>query len=155
MIAASRGCAGEMHWRGSILRFPITISDIGSYLAALLPGLCIGGLLLGAASAAEGRTETLRWSHRTPPACNGFRVYVGPARGNYTTSIDAGLPARSADGTYSFALEVGDEETVWVAIRAYNSDGLSPFSNAQERSPAPEGSIEALGRPGQPRPTGP
>jgi len=131
------------------------MSANGSCLAALLQGLCVAGVLLSVASAAEGRTETLKWSHQTPPACAGFLIYVGPARGQYTRTVDAGLPVRSADGTYSFTLEVAGEETVWVAVRAYNSAGQSPLSNPQERIPGPEVPTEPVGRPGQPRFTGP
>jgi hypothetical protein len=152
------------------VRLPITISANLGCLVALLQGLCVAGLLLGAASEAEGRTETLKWSHQSPPACDGFRVYVGPSKGNYTKSADAGLPPRRSDGTYAVRIWVPDEETVWVAVRAYNSAGLSPFSNAQQRIPEPEGSpvepeepavepevpaVEPPGRPGQPRLTGP
>lgn len=146
-----------------MVRVPITIAANRSCLAALLQGLCLAVVLLGVASAAEGRSETLRWSQQTSPAYEGFRVYVGPSEGNYTKSADAGLPPLRSDGTYAVRIWVPDGETVWVAVRAYNSAGMSPFSNAQERVPETEEppiepdvpTVEPLGRPGQPQVTGP
>jgi hypothetical protein len=112
--------------------------------SARLAVLCIAGLALGVASAAQARIETLRWLHSAPPEVSGFRVYVGSAPNTYTQVVPAGLPPLNSDGTRSYALQVADEATVYVAVSAYNSAGESDLSGEQMRAPASSGACTPL-----------
>jgi hypothetical protein len=103
-------------------------------MSARLALLGLAGLVLGAASAAQARIETLSWRHSSPADVTGFRIYVGSRSGRYTQVINAGLPGRSGR-TFSFDLEVGDNATVYVAVSALNSAGEGPLSNEQQRAP--------------------
>ena len=125
----------QLHWKGSVVRFPIRIRESRAGLAALLRALLVTGFVLGVASAAQARTETLRFSYRAPPEVSGFRVYIGSASRIYTRSIDIGLPAVDGDGNLSYDLQVADDETVYIAISAYNAAGEGPLSNERMRAP--------------------
>jgi hypothetical protein len=102
----------------------------------------MAGLALGVSSTAQARTETLKWWHGAPPAASGFRVYVASSSCDTAQMGDVaqirydGLPSTNALGHFSFDLEVGDSETVCVAVSAYNSAGESSLSNEQTRDPA-------------------
>ncbi len=106
--------------------------------------------LVGLAGTAEARTETLRWAHPNPSAVTGFRAYKGSSSGNYTTTIELGKPTPDASGVFSFPLSLGDTESAYIVLRAYDaSNNLSSPSN--ERLYAPAGtSTSPLGAPGTP-----
>ena len=100
--------------------------------------------LLIAASAAQARTELLRWQHPDPSAVAGFKVYVGSATGSYQTTLDVGKPTASG-GVYSYSLQVPDANSVFVVVSAYGPTGLEGAkSNEQQR-------LGLLGTPGKPQ----
>lgn len=114
----------------------------------LLVPLVLG--LLGLAGTAEARTETLRWAHPNPGAVSGFRAYKGSASGSYTTTIELGKPTPDASGVMSFPLTLGDAESAYIVLRAYDgSNNLSAPSNERVYAPAGSGS-NPLGVPGAP-----
>jgi hypothetical protein len=99
--------------------------------------ICIAALLLMAPAVASARTETLRWTHSDPPNVAGFVIYYGLSSGDYTTDIDVPAPQSDAQGIFSFDIGVPDDATIYVALTAYDGDGVeSYYSNEGTRSPA-------------------
>jgi len=96
-------------------------------------------MLIGAEASA--RTETLRWTQSEPPAVAGFRVHWRVAGGASNTE-NAGLPARDAQGVYSYSINVDDAADVFFSLTAYDGGGVSSYpSNEICRGPgAPCGS---------------
>ncbi len=110
-----------------------------SHLARILVA---AGLLALSSSPAFARTENVRWQHPAPNSVAGFKVHVGPSSGNYSQTIDVGLPVSGS--VFAHALNVSNNAAVYIAITAYDSTGReSAFSNEGFR-PVP------LGQPGQP-----
>ena len=117
-------------------------------LRGWLGGLALAALLTAPALA---RTEGLSWQHGDPSVVTGFRVHVGQASGSYQQVIDVGIPA-SSGGTFSHTITVPDGDDVYVAITAYDANGLeSVYSNEAFRA-APPPTVDPLGQPGQPQP---
>jgi hypothetical protein len=98
--------------------------------------LLAGAGALAAATAADARTETLRWTHPAPGTVRGFHVHVGPASRQYARAIDVGKPAPDANGVYSAQIQVGNTDVVYVSISAYGPGGTSAYSNERLRRPA-------------------
>jgi hypothetical protein len=109
-------------------------------------------LVLAVSAIAHARTETLRWEHPNPSQVAGYYVHYGAISGNYTTHINVALPPVNSDGTYSYDVEVPDDEEVYVAVTAYDAlSQESAYSNEQQRLPQPPpAGPEPLGRPGRP-----
>lgn len=77
-----------------------------------------------ALGAVPSGTTTLAWDASSSPGVAGYRVYYGPASGNYTSSVVAG---NSTTTTIS-SLAVGS--TYFFAVKAFNASGVeSAFSN--------------------------
>ena len=118
------------------------------------PFLCALLAVVALASHAQARIETLSWNHPSPPAAEGFLIYRGSSPGAYGPPLDIGLPT-PAGGVYTYNLEVGDSDTVYVAMTAYASGLESLRSNELVRAPdapdapggganqAPDGTIDA------------
>jgi len=117
--------------------------------------LALLGLLLSAATPALAQKYTsvnLAWDPSPDPDVAGYRIYFGPASGDYTNVIDVGLlnsrtiPLLAGDGTYYFA------------VTTYSYEGLeSDYSNEVNYTPlvvnaALDTTIEAATFPGQPPP---
>lgn len=118
--------------------------SLGRSVPTLLAAPVLASILVlaagGAAWAAGTRVETLRWAHPDPSDVAGFRVHVGSAPGVYDRSIDVGLPAQGG-GVFTYDLAVPSDADVYVAVTAYDADGLaSPFSNEQFRAAPQSGS---------------
>lgn len=97
--------------------------------------LALAGLLAIAPGTAFARSETLRWSYSEPDLVDGFEIHFGTASRSYDEVIDVGVPAMDATGAYSVDIDVPDDASVYVAVRAYASDGTSsPLSNEQLKS---------------------
>jgi hypothetical protein len=96
------------------------------------------GMILGA-SVAQARTETLRWTHSEASRVSRFEAHIGPSSGNYDRVINLGVPSPNGSGVRSADVTVGDNEDVYVALRAIGNDGTtSPFSVQRQRlAPAP------------------
>ena len=112
---------------------------IVSHLMRMLRSAPLAILVLAVPSTVHARTETLRWldSNPAPSPVVGFRVHTGPSPRTYSVVVDVGLPPDAA-GVRSYDLAVADQETIYVAMTAYDADGLdSIYSNEQERAPAP------------------
>jgi hypothetical protein len=102
--------------------------------AALL--LCV---VLCGAKVASARDEVLRWTHPDTASIQAFEALVGTQQGNYVQVFDLGLPQADGQGVMSNSIEVGDNENVYIAIRAIGLTGLaSPASNERLRA-APSG----------------
>jgi len=95
----------------------------------ILSGLIVVAAILTAGTAASARTESLRWYHPSPDEISGYRVHWGTGSRSYSSTINVGKLAANADGVVSYSLTVPDEQTVFVAVTAYDSDGDSPYSN--------------------------
>lgn len=109
-----------------------------SWVARTRSQIAVGVLVLAAAvlaaPAAEAREELLRWSY-PDGAIDGFHVLVGTASRSYDTTLDVGIPARTADGAYQVTISVADDATIYAAIAAYDVEGQSPLSNERMRVP--------------------
>lgn len=101
------------------------------------------GLLLP--SGADARTERLVWQMPAPGQAAGFDILVGGAPSSYHSVLNVGRPGAAGATTFAFDLQVPDADTVYVAVRAYASDGLrSDASNESVRAgSAPAGSAAA------------
>lgn len=110
-----------------------------------------GALLL--AGAAQARTELLRWQHANPAEVARFTVHVGSSSGNYSQTLDVGVPPLQS-GAFVYSLTVADTADVYVAISARGTNGLtSSLSNEQLRaapSIPPPPAPAPLGTPGRP-----
>ena len=98
--------------------------------------VCLG--LLAHAGAAAARTEVVSWSHVMPCSVDGFELRYGPDPENLT-SIDVGRP-RQAGGHFSHALELPDEDAVYVCVAAFRGEQMSDCSTGVTLSPSPIGS---------------
>jgi hypothetical protein len=92
-------------------------------------------LLCAAAAPAAARTERVRWRYAAPERVDGFRVHVGTdVLVGVGLVIDVGKP--TADGNvYEYALELGDDAVVYVAISAYAGSAVSELSNQVKYKP--------------------
>ena len=107
--------------------------------------LLCGLALLGAASAAEAREETVRWTHPLAARVASFRIHVGSSPGaSDLMSRDVGLPTPDANGVYSFTVEIDTQEAIYVRSTAVDGTSVeSTPSNEISRS-------VPLGVPGRP-----
>lgn len=112
------GCSGKE--TSNVRRNPLMVRILSA---------AIGAALVLAASSAGARTENLRWYHDDPGLVSGYKVHWGPSQGSYTTTINVGKPTPDGDGVVSYTISVPDEQTVHVAVTAFDGDGDSPFSN--------------------------
>jgi len=86
------------------------------------------------ATTAAARTESLRWTVPPGESVAGFEALIGNAPGNWTSTVDLGLPNMDVNSVYSAAVEVPDANDVYVAVRAIGTNGLqSAASNMQLR----------------------
>jgi len=91
-------------------------------------------LLLAVGAAAQTRTETLRWTHPTPSEVEGFRVHYGTSSRVYTQQIDVRLPPTDA-GAFVYDLVVPEADDIYVAVSAYDADGLSSVLSNEKMRP--------------------
>jgi len=102
--------------------------------SGMLARAALALLVLGFASGAEARVETLVWEHPNPDEVAGFKLHYGTASGSYTEVLDVGLQPQASDGSFSHDLSVADDLTIYVAVSAYAFDGrASPLSNERVR----------------------
>lgn len=106
--------------------------------------LALGFALLACAAAAHARSELLRWQHAVPATVAGFKVYVGNASGSYQTTLDVGMPSASG-GVFSYALQIPDPDSAYVAVSAYGPTGLEGARSNEQLRPG------MLGTPGKPQ----
>jgi len=117
------------------------------------------GLSLAATAAvlvagdAQARTEVLRWTHARPSAVARWEAHVGSTPGTYSQVVPLSNPTRDDSGVFQSSIEVPDDATVYVALRAIGTDqSASPLSNERER--APESGGGGGGGGGEEEPTG-
>lgn len=96
-------------------------------------------LLLGWGSAAQARTEMVRWTHSGSDVA-GFRLYQSGTPGSAGSVIeDLSLAevAQNDSGAFFFDVEVEGQQTVYIAITAYSdADVESLRSNERAYAPA-------------------
>ncbi|MBW2295249.1 MAG: hypothetical protein JRG94_23515 [Deltaproteobacteria bacterium] len=97
-------------------------------------------LLLGFASSAQARMETLRWSHSTTDVA-GFRVYTNTNSGTSGSALVEDIllaeAAQSPDGNFFQSISVADDATVYVTLTAYSDQNVESFrSNEKKLAPA-------------------
>jgi hypothetical protein len=110
-------------------------------------------LLVAAASPAAADWTTLRWTHPDPSDVQNFRVHIGSRSGRYDRVLDVGKPSPDADGVFSYLVDLGDGDPVYVALTAIGHDGLeSALSNERAIEQVSAGT---LGQPGKPVLVGP
>jgi hypothetical protein len=86
-------------------------------------------LTIAAASMAQARTETIRWTQAEPYVIAGFEIRWGTSPGSYPNIVDVGLPTPDGSGVYSADLALPDQ-TVYLVARSRDSQGfLSDFSS--------------------------
>jgi len=104
---------------------PLTdcLHTLGCGAVSLLSRL-LAFLLLLTCAAVAGPGASLEWDANTEPDIKGYRLYYGPASGNYTRSLDAGK------NTTADVPELVTGFTYYFIVTAYNEAGLeSPPSN--------------------------
>ena len=97
---------------------------------------------------AQTRTEVVRWQGNNPANTDGYRIHTGSSSRSYNDSIDVGIPDL-IDGAYEFAIAVGADDDVYIAVSAYNAQGISGFSNENCKGP-----LGACGASSEPPPPG-
>ena len=117
-------------------------------VVSLLFTALVGAVLLP--SVASARIESLRWEETTASSAVGFRVYTRATTGAYSSPVFDGMPTPDSAGIYQFDLALPDDETVVVAVTAYDAAGLeSVLSNERQydgippASPSPGGTTTA------------
>ena len=102
---------------------------------ALIIGL---GTIL-CAGVAQARTETLRWTHSEVSRVLRFEAHIGTISGNYSQIVNLGVPSANGAGVRTGDVTVGDNDDVYIALRAVGNDGtISAFSVERQRvAPAP------------------
>ena len=116
--------------------FPATSAPAS---AASLSRAVSGMLLLSllAAGIAQARAETLRWQHDDPSRVSRFEAQVGTQLGVYDRNFDLGKPTPDASQVYSASIQVGDQEDVYIALRALGTDGVWSARSEFRYRPAP------------------
>lgn len=89
------------------------------------------GLVLG--TSAQARSEVLRWTHTSPSDVVRFEAHVGSESRSYQKVVNLGMPEPNVDGIYEAAIEVGEGDDIFVALRAVGPDAQSPLSNERVR----------------------
>lgn len=103
--------------------------------------LALVALLLGFASSAQARVETIYWSHSTTDVA-GFRVYSSGTPGSASSSMVADVllaevGQRAGDGAFFQQITVADEATVYITLTAYSDQNVESFrSNEKALAPA-------------------
>lgn len=97
-------------------------------------------LLLGFASTAQARMETIRWSHSTTDVA-GFRVYTNSSPGTAGSALFEDIllaeAAQSPDGNFFQSISVADDATVYITLTAYSDQNVESFrSNEKALAPA-------------------
>jgi len=109
------------------------------------PLLAIVTLGLLASSVCEAETRLIRWTHPTPSAVTGFRIFVGYSSGNYEPEFELDVTGLTpVNGVYMLQIEIDGTRPAYVALRAYNDAETSDLSNERILS-------VPLGIPGRPR----
>lgn len=102
----------------------------------LLAGAALATLAASPASAAL-REYRLQFQPSPSTGVAGYSMHVGLASGNYQVHFDLGLPPASG-GVVNYALDLEDSVDLFVALRAYGTNGtLSPYSTEVHLSPVP------------------
>ena len=96
--------------------------------------LWLGSFLL-TATTAHARQEVLQWTHPSAVDVQRFEAYFGLSSGAYGSPIDLGKPTPDGSGIYQAAITVGDNDNVFIVMRAVGNTGaLSDFSAERARS---------------------
>lgn len=95
------------------------------WLVGMLPALVV---MVSRAAASQAipdpTTVTLTWNPSVDPTVTGYRLYYGPASGQYTNSIAVG------NATVCTVTGLVNGTTYYFTTTAYNSEGIeSAFSN--------------------------
>ena len=94
------------------------------------------------AGLASARSETLRWTHPDSGEVANWEAHVGSESGVYDQIIQLTNPQLGVDGVLQSSIEVGDNDVVFIALRAIGTMGQrSGLSNARERSPSGGGPV--------------
>ena len=105
-----------------------------------LLGLAVLGVATLSAGTASARSETIRWTHPDYGEVLSWEAHVGTSRGNYDQVIPLSNPQMAAGGVLQTSIEVADNETVYIALRAIGQRGQrSAISNERERVPSGSG----------------
>lgn len=98
--------------------------------------LCV---VLCGARVASARTEVLRWTHPDTASIRSFEALVGFQQGNYVQVFDLGFPQPDGQGVMSGSLVVGDNDDLYIAIRAIGLTGLASAASNERLRIAPSG----------------
>ena len=102
-------------------------------------------LSLSASSVSGAETTLLRWTHPDPSDVTGFRVSIGYSPGNYVPELEVEFDGLTAqNGIFQATIEIDESQPVYVALRAFNDEATSYYSNERVYS-------GPLGIPGRPR----
>lgn len=85
------------------------------------------------ASAAQARTELIRWGHDDPDSVDFFRIHYGPAPGVYDQTVDLTSWTTVNPVTFIATIEVPDADTIYMAMTAHSGGVASPYSNEKMR----------------------
>jgi len=101
----------------------ITVKE-GTSASTVIPvTLMISPATQSTTTTTTSKTATLTWSPVTGTSLYGYKIYVGKAPGQYTTTITAGNVTSYSVGNLLLGI------TYYFVVTAYNSAGESPPSN--------------------------
>ncbi len=103
-------------------------------------GLAVFAASILSGSVAQARTEVLRWTHGRPADVQRWEARGSTSPGGRELVFTLANPTRDSSGVYQSSIEVADDATVYVALRAVGAGSLiSGDSNEQRRDPAAGG----------------
>jgi cysteine-rich repeat protein len=100
-----------------------------SVRCALVALACAFALLTVSGEVAQAEVEYMVKWIAGDDAADGYRVHYGNQSGAYSTAIDFGSVAPDADGVSRRPIMLDESQDHYLVMDAYNSAGLSAFSN--------------------------
>src|SRR5690242_11423829 len=94
---------------------PITVRANAKLLSGIIPSVVLFALLMLVAGRGIAASVTLAWDAVPSTALSGYIVHVGPAAGNYTSTIDAG------NTTTRVVSNLVEGSTYYFAVTAYDA----------------------------------
>jgi hypothetical protein len=97
--------------------------------------LAAGLAILAQAGVAQARSEVVSWSHVWPCLVDSFELRYGSAPDDLAVHLDVGRP-HQAGGHFSYALDLADDEDVYVCVAAVRGSETSDCSEVVRLDPA-------------------
>ena len=128
---------------GASRRFEVVARPVKVAVVSVNVALKIAlvALLLGIASSAQAREETIRWSHSTVDVA-GFRVYSSSTTGSSGSQrvddlllVEAG---QDSSGNFFHMITVADNDSVYITLTAYSDEDIESVRSNEKLLTPPD-----------------